>query len=370
MSMAISRRAMGLGLVGLSAAGTGVALYERDNPALRGLFGTQTMLTGFVGGEKERFVADPGVVAALHDHGLTLDPRRAGSIEMTREHALLDQHPQFLWPSSSNLVDLARQNGVPIRRDQVILNSPLVVYSWDEVVKGLVAAGFAQAAGGLTYALDMAKLLTAILTGKTWAEIGVPSVYGHARLLSTDPNRSNSGFMFCGLAANLLAGEVATPAALDKVAPPLKTLFARMGYKPSSSGKMFEDYIAGGPGAQPLVVGYENQLVEWALEDEARWKRLEAATPSHPVILYPKPTVFSAHPLIVSAEAALPLVDILLAPEVQAIAWHRHGFRGPLGIPGDLDNTLVASRILPRVDAVVPMPDIATMIDLISRVGG
>ena len=71
-----------------------------------------------------------------------------------------------------------------------------------------------------------------------------------------------------------------------------------MGYKPRSSGKMFEDYLAGGPGAQPLVVGYENQLVEWVLQDEARWRRLEAAAPAKPVILYPRPTVFSAHPLI------------------------------------------------------------------------
>ena len=365
--MAISRRTLGLGLVGLSVAGTGVALYERDNPALRGAFGTATKLFGFVGGEKERFINDPGVVAGLRDRGLVLDARRAGSIEMTREHTLIDQHPQFLWPSSSNLVDLARMNGVPIRQDQVILNSPIVVYSWDNIADGLAAGGFVQAAGAQRYTLDLAKLLGAILDGKSWADVGVPSLFGHARLLSTDPNRSNSGFMFAGLAANLLTGEVATEASLDKVAAPLKTLFSRMGYKPSSSGKMFEDYIAGGFGAQPLVVGYENQLVEWVLEDEARWTRLEAAASARPVILYPRPTVYAAHPLIVSSEAALPLVDVLMGADLQKIAWSRHGFRGPLGLSGDSDNPLVATRIMPKIDAVVPMPDIATMLALVGR---
>ena len=366
--MAIDRRTLGLGLVGLSVAGTGLALYERDNPALHGVFGTATQLTGFVGGEKEGLVSDPATIAALRRAGLALDARRAGSVEMCRERALLDQHPQFLWPSSSNFVDLARQSGVAIRRDQVILNAPIVVYSWAEVATGLVGAGYAKAAGPLCYALDLGRLIAAILAAKTWAEVGVPSLFGHARLLSTDPNRSNSGFMFAGLAASLLGGEVATQASLDKSAEPLKTLFGRMGYKPSSSGKMFEDYLAGGPGAQPLVVGYESQLVEWILTDPARWQRLQAATPSQPVVLYPTPTVFSAHPLIAIDEAALPLIDALMSPELQTIGT-RHGFRGPLGLFGGADDPALAGRLLPRIDAVLPMPDIATMLALIGQIG-
>ena len=368
--MAITRRGLGLGLLGVSAAGTGALVYGRNSPGLRGLFGETTTLFGFIGGEKERFVGDPDVVTALRRHqGLALDARRAGSVEMSRERSLLDQKPQFLWPSSSGFVDLARDSGVAVRRDQVILNSPLVVYSWDLIAKGLVDAGLAQPDGEVRFRLDLGKLLRAVLDNKSWTDVGVPSLFGHARLLSTDPNRSNSGFMFAGLAANLLGGEVATIDTLAKVADPVVTLFARMGYKPSSSGKMFEDYLAGGPGAQPLVVGYENQLIEWVLEDEARWKRLEAAAPAKPVILYPQPTVFSAHPLIVVNEAANPLIEALMNPDVQQIAWSRHGFRGPLGLSGETDNALVASRIMPHIDAVLPMPEIRTMLALIGRIG-
>ena len=122
-----------------------------------------------------------------------------------------------------------------------------------------------------------------------------------------------------------------------------------------------------------IVVGYENQLVEWALAGpEARWERRHrrAAAPAKPVILYPRPTVFSAHPLIVVKETAAPLVDALMSADVQQIAWTRHGFRGPLGLSGDTGNPLVASRIMARVDAVLPMPDIRTMLSLIGRIGG
>ena len=52
------------------------------------------------------------------------------------------------------------------------------------------------------------------------------------------------------------------------------------------------------------------------------------------------------------------------------MAWSRHGFRGPLGLSGETDNALVASRIMPRIDAVLPMPDIKTMLALIAKIGG
>jgi hypothetical protein len=366
--MAISRRAFGAGLLAASAAATGAVIYGRSNPAVRALFGEVDTYTGFIGGEKERFVANPRVLDALRDRALAMNARRAGSIEMTREKALLDQKPQYLWPSSSILVDLARDSGVKIARDQVILNSPIVIYSWDNVAAGLVGAGLAEPAGGACFHLDLKALLAAIVEGKDWSAVGVPGLFGKARLLSTDPNRSNSGFMFAGLAADLLSGDVVTLTTLPQVRKAVETIFERMGYKPTSSGKMFEDYLAGGPGAQALVVGYENQLVEWVLEDEARWKRVVAAAPAKPVVLYPRPTVLSAHPLIAIDPAAGALIDALLAPEIQEIAWSEHGFRGPLGTLGGSQDPLFAEHVLARIDAVVPMPDAATMLTLIGSI--
>ncbi len=108
------------------------------------------------------------------------------------------------------------------------------------------------------------------------------------RIVSTDPNRSNSGFMFAGLAADILSEDVATTETVRRDIEPLKTIFARMGYMASSSGKLFEDYLVGGMGAYPLVVGYESQLLEWSMSDSARWQRIRDGSGPKPVMLYPQ----------------------------------------------------------------------------------
>src|SRR6516165_4364365 len=312
--MGISRRAiLGGGLVAASAAATGGYVFLRGHPEIAGPLGEPKRLFGFSGGEKEGFLTNARVRSLLERRfGLILDARRAGSVEMVRERTLLDQKPQFLWPSSSVLVEVARSSGVKISRDQVIFNSPIVLYSWDRIADGLVKGGFAEAAGGPRYMIDLPKLLKAIIAGETWAAIGVSDLFGRARVVSTDPNRSNSGFTFAGLVASLLSGDVVVVETLDHIEGDVATVFKRMGFKPPSSGKLFDDYIAGGAGSQPLIVGYENQLVEWVLQDADRWKRVEASAPSKPVILYPQPTAFSAHPLISIAGAADELIDALM----------------------------------------------------------
>jgi len=366
--MAISRRAFGIGLLAASAAGTGGYVYLRQHPEIAGRFGEPKKLFGFSGGEKEGFLANARVRSLLERRfGLILDARRAGSVEMVRERALLDQKPQFLWPSSSVLVDLARSSGVKISRDQVIFNSPIVLYSWDRIADGLVKGGFAEPAGGPRYTVDLLKVLKAIIAGETWEAMGVSGLFGRARIVSTDPNKSNSGFMFAGLVASLLSGDVVALDSLGRIDGDVATVFRRMGYKPPSSGKLFDDYIAGGAGAQPLIVGYENQLIEWVLQDGERWKRVEASAPSKPVILYPRPTAFSAHPLISVDRAADELIEALLSESLLELAWEEHGFRGPLGTIGKARNALLQSRLLERIDAVLPMPDAPVMLALLDR---
>src|SRR5882757_677557 len=167
--MAISRRAFGIGLLATSGAGTGGYVYLRQHPEIAGRFGEPKRLFGFAGGEKEGFLANARVRDLLERRfGLILDARRAGSVEMVRERTLLDQKPQFLWPSSSVLVEVARSSGLKISRDQVIFNSPIVIYSWDRIADGLVKGGLATPAGGPRYTVDLLKILKALLARETW----------------------------------------------------------------------------------------------------------------------------------------------------------------------------------------------------------
>ena len=364
--MTISRRAaLGLGVLGASAAVTVGALLFRSNPSMRGVLGDVTTLKGYAGGEKIAFIEDQKTIDALRHFGFALDAERAGSVDQVRDPQLLGTKPQFLWPSSSPLVELARKN-VKVLRDEVIFNSPIVVYSWTPFADGLVRAGLATKSGNHYY-IDSHQLIDAVLQHKTWSALGQPDLYGTIRLITTDPNKSNSGFMFAGLAANLLSGDVATEQNLQTILPQLVTLFQGMGYKPDSSGKVFDDYIAGGPGADPLVVGYENQLVEWILADPDRWHRVEAsAGPAKPVTLYPKPTVYSAHPLLALAPEAVKLIDAMISEEIQTIGWRDHGFRGPLGSIGAETDPLIKGRMPDQITAVAPMPDIGVMLKILA----
>jgi hypothetical protein len=368
--MALSRRAFGLGLLGLSVAGTGAYFAVKDRPDLQGMFGRRTSLFGFLGGEKQAFIEDEETLRALGSRGLALDARVAGSVEMARETALLAQNPQFLWPSSAVMVDIARQNGVRIRRDQVVLNTPMVVYSWEPVVDGLGKAGLVTKAAGGQYELDLTTLLRAILAGADWKDVGVDGLYGRTRIVSTDPNRSNSGFMFAGLVLSLLAGDVADRGSLAAHGDQAAAIFHAMGLKSSSSGKLFDSYIAGGYGAEPLIVGYENQLVEWILADPARWERVVQSKAPKPVLLYPRPTAYSAHPLITIDPASDPLLEALLSPALQELAWTRHGFRGPLGSATGTASSAVSGLLASEIGAVLPTPAADVMLAFLDTLAG
>jgi hypothetical protein len=103
------------------------------------------------------------------------------------------------------------------------------------------------------------------------------------------------------------------------------------------------------------------------LEDADRWKRVEANAPAKPVILYPRPTAFSAHPLISLATEADELIDALTNEAVLELAWEDHGFRGPVGTIGKARNALLQSRLLERIEQVLPMPEAPAMLALLNR---
>lgn len=360
--MSLTRRAFGGGLFAASAAATGGDLYMQGTAYFR----QPVTITGFAGGEKKSYLANPRTVDALRRAGIILNARQAGSVEMVRAPELLAQKPEFLWPSSSVMTEIAQKNNVQVRRSQVILNSPLVVYSWGLVADGLAKAGLVATNPDGHLSIELLAVLKALLADRSWADLGVAELFGKARIISTDPNLSNSGFMFAGLIANLLSGDVATPATLSRVAGDVEGIFRRMGYKSHSSGSLFEDFLAGGPGAYPMAVGYENQLVEWIIADPDRWARVSAG-PGRPIALYPVPTVFSAHPLMSLRPEADPLIDVMMSPELQAIAWQQHGFRGPLGAPGLESHPSVKALVPARLDAIEPMPEAVVMLSLLDR---
>ncbi|MEO0393381.1 MAG: hypothetical protein AAF213_09045 [Pseudomonadota bacterium] len=366
--MGISRRHLGFGMLALGVGGTAAYSWLRDGD-LRGMMGGHHYdpvdLWGFIGGEKSDFVKNEQVIAHLKRvYGITLDARRAGSVEMVTDRNLYGQGPDFLWPSSAVMVQMARQSGLQTRRDQVVFNSPIVLYSWLPIVEALIAQGLVEEPEPDFYTVDLAQLIAAVKDAQTWSSLGIDQLYGQVVINATDPTKSNSGFMFAGLVANLLTGGVATPDTLTPYLPTVDQLFERMGYKEHSSGKLWNSFINEGMGGKPLVIGYENQLIEFALGQPETWARIKNA-PMRPVTLYPRPTVYSAHPLISLSDSADRLITALEDPVLQDIAWSAHGFRGQLGGAGSAQ--LDIPGVPQQLDHIAPMPGADTMALILNR---
>lgn len=324
----------------------------------------ETRVTALVGGEKLAFLANPRVVAHLQEaHGIVLDARKAGSIEMVMGPP--GEGIDALWPSNEIAVELFLAHGGRVVGDTLIFNSPLVFYTWRPVLDALQDAGIAQALGNSAHAVDTAALIQLVLSGRAWSEIGVEGLYGPVTVQSTNPSKSNSGNMFAGLVANMLAGgRVADVAAIEAHSAEITALFEALGHMERSSGDIFRKYLDMGLGAKPLIVGYENQLVEVYIAEERYRDFIEREV----TVLYPKPTVWAPHPLIALNEKGSRLAAALLDPAIQEIAWAEHGFRSGLTAGAEAPQIAALPGIPERIESVIGLPSPAAMAQIIALI--
>ena len=315
---------------------------------------TVTEINGYVGGEKIGLLEDEEVQDILRDrYRLVIDYAKAGSIDMVTDDA---EGRDFLFPSNQTALELYKQvHGVPVK-SEIILNTPIVLYTRSAVAQALVDSGLAVVTNGV-YTVDMEKLTESIEAGTTWEEIGLPKLYGSVSVGTTDPTKSNSGNMFAGLLANTLCGGVADESNLAEILPRLQNIFQKLGYMESSSSDLFDQFLKTGMGAKPLIAGYENQLLEFAVENPDTWEQIKGDI----VIMYPTPTVWSSHVYIALDEAGTAGIDALLDEDIQRLAWEKHGFRtGVYDTPTDAARFGV-SGIAEELTQVAPMPDANTM---------
>ena len=315
---------------------------------------TVTEINGYVGGEKIGLLEDEEVQDILRDrYRLVIDYAKAGSIDMVTDDA---EGRDFLFPSNQTALELYKQvHGDPVK-SEIILNTPIVLYTRSAVAQALVDSGLAVVTNGV-YTVDMEKLTETIEAGTTWEE-NRPSpalrqcFRGHHR-----PDQSNSGNMFAGLLANTLCGGVADESNLAEILPRLQNIFQKLGYMESSSSDLFDQFLKTGMGAKPLIAGYENQLLEFAVENPDTWEQIKGDI----VIMYPTPTVWSSHVYIALDEAGTTGIDALLDEDIQRLAWEKHGFRtGVYDTPTDAARFGV-SGIAEELTQVAPMPDANTM---------
>jgi hypothetical protein len=177
-------------------------------------------------------------------------------------------------------------------------------------------------------------------------------------VVSTDPLKSNSGKMFAGLVANMLNnGEVATGESLARNGRELKRFFSKLGYLESSSADLFNSFLKTGIGAKPVIAGYESQILEFSVEQPDDW----AYVKDDIVVLYPEPTVWSAHPFIALTVNGDRVIDALLGEEMQALAWETHGFRTGVASGQETGKGFDVKGAPGQVKKVIQLPNPDTM---------
>ncbi len=311
----MKKKIFGLILLAAVMAAIGAIYYLRQEAP------RQIAVDGYLGGEKIGFLEDEEVQKILKDrYGITADYARAGSLDMVTADL---EGMDYLFPSSSTALEYYQDlHGAP-ERSEIILNTPIVLYTHRIVLDAFEEQGIARQQEGVWY-LDMAELTALIEAETPWSQIGLSQLYGTISVDTTDPSRSNSGNMFAALLANVLnGGEVVTAEALPEILPRLQAILANLGYMETSSSDLFSQFLRMGVGAKPLIVGYESQLIEYAAENPTQWESMQEDI----VMVYPTPTLWSAHVLISLDEKGTAFLEALLDEEIQTLAWEKHGFR-------------------------------------------
>ncbi|MBQ1812869.1 MAG: hypothetical protein II119_02850 [Bacilli bacterium] len=203
------------------------------------------------------------------------------------------------------------------------LNTPIVIYSWREVVDALINEKIVTLDNGVYYITDMNKLINYILTGKKWKDIGLSNLYGTINIASTDPVTSSPGATYYGLLLSILSESQVTSENIEKNLPKLKEFYIKSGYMNNTPADLFERYLKTGMGGEPMIVDYEKSMIDFANSSPDAFNQVKDEIR----VLYPTPTIWNSHCFTVFTENGKKLYEALNDKEIGQIAWSKYGFR-------------------------------------------
>ena len=208
------------------------------------------------------------------------------------------------------------------------LNTPIVIYSWDEVVDALINEKIVTEQEGVYYITDMNKLLNYILEGKKWSDIGLTRLYGTINIASTDPVTSSPGATYYGLLLSIMCESQVNSETVEANLPKLKEFYIKSGYMNNKPADLFERYLKTGMGGEPMIVDYEKSIIDFANSNPDGYNQVKDKIR----ILYPVPTIWNSHCIASFTENGNKFYDSFEDLEIQSIAWEQYGFR--TGITG------------------------------------
>ena len=337
-----------------------------------------TKVTVAVGGGKEDFIADERVnqimqekygIEAVYDNWsngkMIVNPllRKDGAkydLMFCSDQRFYDY---YKLPPDASKGEAARDT---VLDGGLTLNTPIVIYSWDKVVDALIVEEIVTEKEGVYYITDMNKLLTYILEGKKWSDIGLDMLYGSVNIASTDPVTSSPGATYYGLLLSIMCGGNVTESAMQENLPKLKDFYEKSGYMNNTPADLFERYLKTGMGGEPMIVDYEKSIVEFATSNPDGFAQVK----DNIRILYPTPTIWNSHCIATFTENGNKYNEVFEDPEIGQIAWEKYGFRtGVTG--GTYDVSKLGINGVPQtITSTVSSLKMSMYNELISYLGG
>ena len=314
------------------------------------------------GSEKSELMADQKVKQILHDkYQLTVNFQSLGSYDQVQlsTDELKSRKLDCLWPSSASaqsVFEAQHPGAFKEYRAENLLQSPEVIYAGPNGTAALVANGIVQLRDNRYYIVDMKKLLQEYVSKKaTWENIKATGLGGPITISSTDPAKSNSGFVLAQLELNILAtADVFSAPSLEqakKALPLMRTLYDAQGLQARSSDAGFREWLTlGGEFKSPLYAGYENQLIQQVVQSGANSATLLKSIN----ILYPDPTIYSDHPVLALDAAAGKFIDAMKDAEIQSRAWKTFGFRSAIQVGANNVADFPAMHLAEQIRATSP----------------
>ena len=344
-----------------------VANVNKDS-TLEDSLNLSNLKTVFVatGGGKEDFIADEDVVSIVREkYGLNVvyDSWSNGKLivnPITRKDGVTpydaifcsDQrfYDYYKLPANSLKGEATRNT---VTSGGLILNTPIVIYSWASITEALVNQNIVEEINGTYYIKDMNGLLNMILEGKTWKDVGV-DLYGSINVKSTDPVTSSPGATYYGLLLSIMCEGNITEEAVNNNLPKLKEFYEKAGYMNNTPADLFESYLKMGAGAYPMIVDYEKSLIEFANSNPEGFAQVKDEIR----VLYPTPTIWNSHCIASFDESGDEFYKVFEDKDISQIAWSKYGFRtgvtggnydvssiGITGIPQNITSTVSSLKM-------------------------
>ena len=292
------------------------------------------------GGGKEDFLADEDVVRIMREKyklNVVYDSWSNGKLivnplvreDGTKYDVMFSSDQRFydyykLAPNKAN----GEADRYQVLQGGLTLNTPIVIYSWTEVVDALIKEKIVTEQDGVCYITDMNKLMQYILEGKKWSDIGLTKLYGNINIASTDPVTSSPGATYYGLLLSILCESQVNDASVQENLPKLKDFYVKSGYMNNTPADLFERYLKTGMGGEPMIVDYEKSIIDFANSNPDGFEQVK----NNIKVLYPAPTIWNSHCIASFTENGNKFYKAFDDPEIQKIAWERYGFR--TGITG------------------------------------